>query len=182
MAGRIINIKNPRAWAEIIEGKREAIATAYAAALRQTANNIVREGRFNIQIAGRFGRNWVQGLQDRFEGLQGGKTLPNAKAIIFHRYAIATVFEHGATIQGKPLLWIPTKRGMPPPSKSGKKLVYANLHGQPVLFDAADRARDRKPIYIGIPTARIRKRWHIFEIAKKNVAKLQALFNGYLKD
>src|SRR5262245_29476967 len=159
MARKIITVsaKNPRAWVDAIAAKREEIAVAYAAALRETTGKIIQAGRSDIRAAGPgFSHaQWVSGLKARFEGLEGRQTSPNAKAIIFHRYGIAGVFEHGAHIAGKPLLWIPTTRRAPWPSKSGKKLVYANLRGQPVLFDAADPSRQRKPLYIGVPSVDI---------------------------
>ena len=181
MAGRIIP---PRDWATLIAEKREAIALAYGKALRKTADNIVKQGRQDIAAAGSgfLHGQWIRGLKARFEGIQGTKTSPNAKAIIFHRYGIAGVFEHGAHITGKPLLWIPTTRRAPWPSKSGKKLVYATLRGQPVLFDASDPDRQRKPLYIGVRSVDVPKKFHIFQIAKVQAAKLAAMFHGFLKD
>jgi hypothetical protein len=103
-------------------------------------------------------------------------------AIIFHKFGFAGVFEHGATIAGKPLLWIPTTPGGPRASRSGKKLVSATVRGKPMLFDANDRDRDRKPLYIGVPSVRIPKKWRITEIVKEHAAKIADLFRKYLKD
>jgi hypothetical protein len=105
-----------------------------------------------------------------------------AKAIIFHSFRIAGVFEFGATISGKPLLWIPTTLGGPPASRSGKKLVSATVRGQPMLFDASDPARDRKPLYIGVPSAVIAKKWNIIGIVQQRVAQIGTLFLKYFKD
>jgi|SRR5262245_50846963 len=180
MATRII--RNPLQWGEVIADKRRAIAMAAAGALRQTANDVVKEGRRNIAASGRFGPKWQKGLQARFKGIERGQASPDAKAIIFHRFGIAGVFEHGATIQGKPLLWIPTTPGGRPASRSGKKLVSATVGGRPMLFDADDRDRHRKPLYIGVPSVRIPKKWNILAIAKAHAAKLKAVFLKYLKD
>jgi hypothetical protein len=103
-------------------------------------------------------------------------------AIIFHKIGFAGVFEHGATIAGKPLLWIPTTPGGPPASRSGKKLTSATVRGKPMLFDANDRDRDRKPLYIGVPSVRIPKKWRITEIVKEHAAKIADLFLKYFKD
>jgi hypothetical protein len=92
------------------------------------------------------------------------------------------VFEHGATIQGKPLLWIPTTEGGPTASRSGKKLVSATVRGQPMLFDANDKSRDRKPLYIGVPSVRIPKKFRITEIVKQHAAKIAMLFIKHFKD
>jgi hypothetical protein len=164
-------------WLAAIRDKQKPVAEAAVAALRETAANSVQEGRKDIATAGAFVGTWVSGLQYRTKGArQGASPSLNAEATIFHRYGIAAVFEHGATIAGKPLLWIPTTRGGPAPKKSGKKLVSATINGHPVLFDAADHDRHRKPLYVGVPSVRIKKRFHITEIVKDNVKHMAELF------
>ena len=91
------------------------------------------------------------------------------------------MFEHGATIKGKPLLWIPTTRGAPTASRSGKKLVSATVRGKPMLFDANDKDRHRKPLYIGVKSVTIPKKFHIIEIVKKHVARFAAIFAKHFK-
>jgi len=172
-----VKVDQPR-WLQMIRDKQRPVATAAVAALRETAANAVQEGRANIAGAGRFGPKWQQGLQFRTQGAEEGL---QAKAIIFHRFGIAGVFEHGATIQGKPLLWIPTTPGGPAASRSGKKLVSATVRGQPMLFDAGDRDRERKPLYIGVPSVRIEKKFRITEIVKQHAARIAALFLKHFK-
>ena len=177
MAGKITVKADMPAWLKVIRDKQRPVAEAAVAALRETAANAVQDGRKNIAGAGRFGPKWQSGLQYLTkDAQQGGMPSLQAKAIIFHRYGIAGVFEHGATIQGKPLLWIPTARGAPSAKKSGKKLVSATVRGKPMLFDASDRDRQRKPLYIGVPQVRIRKRFRITEIVKEHVARLAQIF------
>jgi hypothetical protein len=106
----------------------------------------------------------------------------HAEAVIFHKYGFAGVFESGATIQGKPLLWIPTTAGGPKASRSRKKLTFATVRGTPLAFDADDKNRDRKPLYIGVPSVRIPKMWRIAEIVKEHVAKIAELFSKHFKD
>jgi hypothetical protein len=158
------------AWDSLVGDNQQALNKAAVAALRETAANAVKEGRSNIAGAGRFGPRWQQGLQYRM--VKGDEP----SAIIFHKIGFAGVFEHGATIQGKPLLWIPTRHGAPPASKSGKKLTFATVGGTPLAFDADDKARDRKPLYIGVPEARIEPKWRIIEIVKEHAAQLAELF------
>jgi hypothetical protein len=171
------------AWLKMIRDKQRPVATAAVAALRETAANAVQEGRSNIAGAGKFGPKWQSGLQYRTQDAQeGGEPSLQAKAIIFHKFGMAGVFEHGATIQGKPLLWIPTTPGGPSASRSGKKLVSATVRGQPMLFDASDKDRHRKPLYIGVPSVRIPKKWRITEIVKQHAAKIAQLFIKHFKD
>jgi len=171
------------AWLKLIRDKQRPVAKAAVEALQEVATNAVVEGRANIAGSGKFGPKWQSGLQYHLQDAEaGGEPSLQAKAIIFHRLGIAGVFEHGATIEGKPLLWLPTDPGEPPAGRSGKKLVSATIHGQPVLFDAADRARDRKPLYIGVPSVRIPQKWRITEIVKKYAQQLGLLFIKHFKD
>jgi hypothetical protein len=166
------------AWLQAIRDKEKPVAEAAVMALRETAANAVQQGRKDIAAAGRFGIKWQQGLQYRTKGAsEGGAASLNATATIFHRYGIAEVFEYGATISGKPLLWIPTTPGAPPPKKSGKKLVSVNIAGKPpMLFDAADRDRHKKPLYVGVKQVRIAQKFHIRDIVKENMKHMGELF------
>lgn len=182
MAQIKVTVDQP-AWLKMIRDKQRPVATAAVAALRDVAAQSVQEGRSNIASAGRFKGSWVSGLQYLTQGAaEGGEPSLQAKAIIFHKVGFAGVFETGATIEGKPLLWIPTTEGGPPASRSGKKLVSATVRGKPMLFDANDKDRDRKPLYIGVPSVRIPKKWRITEIVKQNVAKIAQAFLRHFKD
>jgi len=185
MALRLRVKYDPAAWLTAMTRKQGAVAEAAVASLREIAAESVQEGRVNIASSGRrFATNekWIQGLQYRIvNATKGGESSLQAKAIIFHRFGIAGVFEHGARIEGKPLLWLPTSPQVPPIRKSGKKLDFATIHGQPVAFDAADRDRHRKPLYVGVRSVHIVKRWRITEIVKANVKKFSALFLKHFK-
>lgn len=183
MAARLKVTVDQPAWLKMIREKQRPVATAAVEALQETATDAVIEGRQNIAGSGRFGGKWLSGLQYRMMNAeQGGEPSLQATAIIFHQFGIAGVFEHGATLEGKPLLWIPTTPGEPPASRSGKKLVSATVRGQPMLFDAGDPDRHRKPLYIGVPAARIPKKWRITEIVKEHAKQLGLLFIKHFKD
>jgi hypothetical protein len=171
------------AWVKMIRDKQRPVAEASVAALREAADDAVDEGRSDIASAGKFGANWQRDLKRRMKGAkEDGEPSLQAKAIIFHKSALAGVFEYGATIQGQPLLWIPTRPGAPTASKSGKKLTSATVRGTPMLFDAGDKNRQRKPLYIGVPSVRIEPSWHITEIVKKHAARIGELFLKHFKD
>jgi hypothetical protein len=173
------------AWLKTIRDKEHPVAAAAVAALRETASEAVDEGRKDIAAAGPGFRHaqWISGLRFRMLGAtKGGEPSLDAKAIISHRYGIAGVFEYGATIHGKPLLWIPTRHGAPTPSKSGKKLVSATIRGKPMLFDASDHDPHRKPLYIGVPSVTIPKTFHITQIAEQHAAQIEQAFIENFKD
>ncbi len=165
-------------WIKAIRDKQQPVAEAAVAALREVAAESIQEGRRDIAAAGpNFRSNWQEGLKYKTKNARkGGQALLSAEATIYHRFGIAAVFEFGAVISGKPLLWIPTRRGGPAPKKSGKKLVSATVNGQPMLFDAGDKNRERKPLYIGVPTVTIKKKFHITEIVRDNVKHMAEFF------
>jgi len=176
---KIVVKAEPELWADMMREIKRPITEGAVAALRETAATSVQEGRRDIAKAGpNFRANWQERLQYLTKGAKGkgGEPSLNAEAVVFHKYGIAGVFEHGATIRGKPLLWIPTTRRAPAPSKSGKKLTSATVRGRPMLFDANDRDRHRKPLYIGVKQVVVPKKFHITEIVRKNVAKIAAVF------
>jgi hypothetical protein len=181
MAKFKVKVDQP-AWLTAIRDKQRPVATAAVAALRDVAAGAVQDGRSNIAGAGRFKGPWISGLQYRTQGAtEGGEPSLSAKAIIFHKFGFAGVFEHGATITGQPLLWIPTTPGAPSAGKSGKKLTSATVRGRPMLFDASDKNRDRKPLYIGVPSVTIPKKFRITEIVKEHVARIGMLFLKHFK-
>ncbi len=168
---------NAPAWLIAIQEKQKPVTEAAVAALHDVASDAVQEGRRDIAAAGRFGPKWQKGLNYSLknEGLQ-------SEAVIFHKYGFAGVFEYGATIAGKPLLWIPTTPGAPSPKRSRKKLVSVNIAGRaPMLFDKMDRDRHKKPLYIGVPQVRIKKRFHITEIVKKHAKEIAFAFIKHFK-
>lgn len=170
-------------WLQSMFDERLSVADAAVAALRETATNAVEEGRRDIAGAGRFSGKWLTGLRYKTKDAtdEKGNSSMQAQAIIYHSKGLAAVFEFGAVIQGRPLLWIPTTPGGPAPKKSGKKLMSATVRGQPMLFDAGDKDRHRKPLYVGVPQVSIRKRFHIREIAIRHTAQIGRLFIKYYK-
>ena len=192
MAEFKVKVDQPK-WLKMIREKQRPVAAAAMGALVQVANDAVAEGRKQIAATGRFGApprtlirtqdTWITGLKARMkDAKEGGQPSLQAKALVFHSVGLAGLFEYGATISGKKLLWLPIKPGGPPPRRSGKALVLATVNGTPMLFDAADRRRDRKPLYIGVPTVRIPKKWHIIEIVERHFNQLGMLFLKRFKD
>ena len=177
-----ITVDQPK-WLQMIREKQRPVAGAAVGALVQVANDAVQEGRQQIASSGRFSDQlrqtiraqdtWQTGLKARMQDAKDGDAPSlQAKAIIFHTIGLAGIFEHGATIAGQPMLWIPTDPQARPAGRSGKKLVSATINGTPVLFDAADHDLHRKPLYIGVPSVRIPKKWRITEIVKKHAEQL----------
>lgn len=80
------------------------IAEAGTAAMRQVAENAKQAGRRRIGAAG-FSRKWQNTL--RAQTFPKRRESANAAAWVYHRIPYAAVFEEGATVRGRPLLWAP---------------------------------------------------------------------------
>ena len=91
-------------FAEAMADLQTPMAEAASAAIDEAAVDIKTQGRASIASAG-FSKRWQNGW--RVLTFPRGKTSVDAAAFAFHRIHYATVFEEGATIRGKPTLWLP---------------------------------------------------------------------------
>lgn len=91
----------------------EPIADASTGAVRDAGNLALSGGRASIAAAG-FSTKWTNTFKLRF--YPSGASI-NAAAFLFHKIKYSGVFEEGATIQGKPRLWIPLRNA---PKKIGR--------------------------------------------------------------
>lgn len=82
----------------------DPIAAAATAAIKDASAEILQRGRANIASAG-FSAKWQQGLRTRVTPASGNSV--DAAVKVWHSRGYATVFETGAAIHGKPLLWLP---------------------------------------------------------------------------
>lgn len=179
------------------------VAEAATKAVRTAGDATKRAGRLDIAAAG-FGSKWQNTLRVNYFPKSGASI--DAAAFVFHKIPYSVVFEEGATIRGKPLLWVPLKttptkgigRGKTTPKMlagKGLKLFTIKRAGKPPLL-AADipafnpRARRKErltlskvrsailgkkssqgkavravPLFVGISTVHIRKKFHITQIA-----------------
>jgi hypothetical protein len=174
------------------------MARAATAAIRDAGDIAKRGGRSSIAAAG-FSRKWQNALRVNIYPPQGESLRP--AALVFHKIRYAGVFEEGAVIGGKPLLWlplsnVPVRRGRPMrPSeyvRSVGPLVSVQRPGSPPLLFPRYRAKrsrrraadslDRKPLYIGLSAVQIAKRFDVRGAAQQAAAQLPSLYAKHLKD
>jgi hypothetical protein len=168
------------AWKEWIEDIESQIEAAEAGAVQDVADLAVRQGRANIAGAG-FSARWPAALKSKF---YANKDTGNPAALIFHTIAFAGVFERGATISGRPLLWLPLERNLPPgihsPRQYGRKLVSVNVAGKPpLLFDAAKR--ELGPLFVGVSQVNIRKRFDLYRIFAQAADRMGEFYDNRIK-
>jgi hypothetical protein len=169
------------AWKDWIEEVERQIEAAEAGAVQDVAKIAVKEGRANIAGAG-FSTRWSAALKSKF---YANKNTGNPEALIFHSISFAEVFERGATIRGKPLLWLPLERNLPAgirsPRQYGGKLVSVNVAGKPpLLFDAAKR--EMGPLFVGVRQVNIRKRFDLYSIFAQAADRMGEFYDNRIKD
>lgn len=150
---------------------------AIRAAAKTVADEIFTAGANDIKSAGKFGYRWIEGLHvDVSEG--GG----SVRIAVTHTVPYWRVFEYGAVIHGKPLLWIPLSFADVP------KGVWARDYGPlfrvdrksgaaPLLFSV----NDRQPKYFGKESVTIPQKFHLRDIARNAANQLPLLWRAELK-
>jgi hypothetical protein len=160
---------------ETVQQLKQRIQVSATTATEQLADDILREGRSDIASAGRFGSAWTSGFTYEISGDN------NVKTIVFHHSnPLWKVFQRGATIKGKPLLWIPVEPGGPPAREFGGRLFQVKRGRKrdvPLLMSADDR----RVKYIGVKKVIIRRKFHLLKIIRDEAKKLRQLFRDGMK-
>jgi len=153
---------------------------AMGATAKEMATRIKQQGDADMQKAGKFGSRWTAAFKS-VARLQGG-----VKYLIQTTHAIPyyTVFQYGATIRGKPLLWIPLSF-----AQDAQKVMARNFPGG--LF-RVDRKGGKAPLllsrktgepkYFGKTKVRIPKKFHLVEICRKVARQAKTIYKGKYRD
>jgi hypothetical protein len=121
-------------------------------AVGEAAEEIESKGRADIGAAGNFGGRWTSGFNAKVS--EGGG---NVKLDVTEAVPYWTVFQYGATIIGKPLLYFkPTK-------------AVGGLEGKPL------------PEVISKHAVEIPKKFHLIEISQTEAARIPLLFRQKLR-
>ena len=132
---------------EQLEKSKKQMARAATGAMKETAELAKRSARQSIAAAG-FSSKWQSALRNKVYPQQGVSLTPGA--IVYHKIPYAGVFEEGATISGKPMLWLPLDSV--PLGRGGNRispadyvqnvgpLTSVNVNGKAMLFGRGSRA------------------------------------------
>jgi hypothetical protein len=161
---------------ETVAKLKQRIQAAATSSTQQLADNVLREGRADIAAAGRFTGKWISGFTYDITG-EGGKS----RSIVFrHSNPLWRVFQSGATIKGKPLLWIPVDPGGPPARDFPGRLFQvkrSRKRDTPLLMSADDK----QVKYIGVKKVIIRRKFHLLRIIRDEAKKQRDLFMDEMK-
>jgi hypothetical protein len=203
-------------FAEAIAKLADPISEAGTLAVRRAAELAKKEARDSIGAAG-FSKRWENTLRADVYPKRGESL--NAAAAIYHKIPYAAVFEEGATIRGKPMLWVPmshtpkklARRKLTPEvfatsvgdlfsfKKGGRVFLSARMkvsraeaqRGAPykVRISALRRGAVGSakgvvvsvPLFSGIDTVNIRKKFNVTKAVEDAAAKLPQYYNQFLK-
>lgn len=156
----------------------DRVRAAARDAAKDIASEIEAKGRADIQAAGNFGSRWTTGLHaDVTEG--GG----NIRVSVTEDVPYWRVFQFGATIHGKPMLWIPLSFAKDAQGVRArdypKQLFRVNRQGKaPLLMTPGKPAQ---PKYFGKESVTIPKKFHIVEIARAVAGRAREFYSKRFK-
>jgi hypothetical protein len=150
-----------------------AVVSAARAAAQNVADQILQDGREDITASGRFGTRWTQGLHA--DVTEEGD---NITIGIRHDVPYFNVFEFGAIIHGKPLLWIPLP-GVDPDERGD--FFQTSRKGNLLLFKKSG-SKEIVPLRVAKESVTIPKKFRIREIARLAAGRLGSLFSARMKD
>jgi hypothetical protein len=185
------------AWAASIEGAQKPIARAAKLAMTAAGKQAQADGRRSIASAG-FSRKWQKSLH--YQVYPKRKDAISPSALIYSPIRYSGIFEHGGTISGKPLLWLPLKSvprpgGNPIPvgkysQITGYKLISIRTSGKLPLLGAriVDRVEGQRqikktvPLYFGQPKSQIPRKFRIKEAAERAADRLPEFYFQAFRD
>lgn len=152
----------------------ERSVRAMQAAARRGAEELERQGRDDMIRGGFFGsRRWQEGLRARVSF----QSRTDINIRLTHDVFYWKVFEYGARIFGKPMLWIPL------PFAGVPKGVRARDFAEP-LFKVERAGRvpllvsKTGPKYYGKESVTIPRKWHLRDVTRRVSRQL----NGFYKE
>ena len=158
---------------KLLDAQAQQIKRSMRSAADTAADNILERGRADISGAGRFGTRWTSGLTAPVTEEKDGIVITVRQAVPYW-----SIFEYGATIKGKPLLWIPLSfateaQGVRARDFPGRLFRVDRKSGGAPLLLSAD---DKQPKYFAKSSVTIPKKFHIVEIIQDVARLLGALY------
>jgi hypothetical protein len=137
----------------------ERVRESIRLAAQDASDEMVEKGNQNIAGAGNFGSRWQTLQAPVTEG--GG----NIRISLTHPIPYFMVHQKGATIRGKPLLWIPLPGAPVFPRGRGNTFFARSRKGNLLLF--GKRGKEIIPLRVAKKSVKIPKRFRVIEIARE---------------
>lgn len=165
-------------FVRVSQKNKKLVNAAARGAAQDVVDYVVPIARQNITQAGKFGSRWTNGFQGKVT--EGGG---NIKVTFIEKVPYWRVFEFGAVIHGRPLLWIPLSfatdaQGVKARDYPGKLFRVDRKHGAPLLMAPGKPAQ---PKYFGKTSVRIPKKFHLRDIIRDGAKKLKLFYSERVK-
>lgn len=184
------------------------VAKAATDAILEVRQTFETAARANIAAAG-FSRRWQTGYRV-LKFPRGAKPAIDVAAFGYHKIGYANVFERGAKVSGKPLLWLPLPGA---PKKIGREKVTPKLYAQKVgplqyvsrpgkapLLLGKKSGRGKKlslkslrrgasgagktsmvPLFVGLKAVSIGSKFDISAVAERVAARLPEIYHRHFQ-
>lgn len=173
------------------ETMREKIQDAGAAAMKETQIGVKVGGRRAI-AGGGFGRKWQNAFRVNLYPKRGRASNPAVFA--YHKIPYAGVFEKGAVIKGKPVMWLPLPhipkkmggRRTTPESyakRFGKMITITSPKGHQIILGRRSRRKGAQlePIFVGLTVVTIRKKFDLDGVFTREANRIPQRYANNLK-
>ena len=159
--------------------QKKRVFDATRAAASDAAKEIEHRGRDDISRAGKFGSRWTSGFNATVS--EGGS---NVRISVTEDVPYWRVFQHGAVIRGKPLLWIPLSFAKDAQGVRARdypnQLFRVDRKGgkAPLLMTPGKPAQ---PKYFGKESVTIPKLFHLIEITRSVARQFGTFYKNRFK-
>lgn len=172
-------------FSQSVTSIQEPIAAAATGAMRDAAEIIKRDVRSEMKSGGMSTRFTNAFRADAYP--KGGQSI-NAAAHAYSKIPFAGVFEEGASISGKPLLWLPIEANLPRGTtirsfrQGGGRLVTIRRKSGPPLLGAPIGDNGRLvPVFVGVPRVDVEKKFSVARVMQSTANKIESLYAKNLK-
>lgn len=166
---------------ERVKEYSEDVIKATQATAKETARDIEARGRADIAAGGNFSSpRWQEGWRAKVSY----KSRYDLSIRVTHAVKYWKVFEFGAKILGKPLLWIPLSfatgvKGVRARDYASKLFRVDRKNGKaPLLLDYFTK----KPKYFGKESVTIPRKWHLRDIVNNAVKRMPQTYKRFLRN
>jgi hypothetical protein len=163
----------------------DKILASERGAAKDVVAYVVPKARADIAKAGKFGGRWTDGFNGKVtEGggfIRVAFTMPKTPPMKFWR-----VFQNGAIIHGKPLLWIPLSfakdaQGVRAKDYPGKLFRVNRKGGLAPLLMTRSGGGPAQAKYFGKASVKIPKKFHLVEIIKAGAQQMKTFYSKRMK-
>lgn len=161
---------------------RQKILHAERGAAQKARDVVLSKGRKDIASAGKFGSRWIDGFQGKIT--EGGGFI---RVAFTQKVPYWRVFQFGAIIRGKPLLFIPFSfakdaQGVRARDYPGRLFRVTRRRDGLIMLFTANPGAEATPKYFGKESVRIPKKFHLVEIIRDTARHMKDYYKESFKN